>query len=319
MSPLLLLLVVLVVLVGTGLLIALGVRAARAQNPEDPLMARLAEAAQRGESVSSLEEIEMQQPFTQRVLIPVLQRLGDISSRFTPQKVLGDTTHKLEIAGNPGRIDAATFLASRFIAAVLFGGLMLMLGLFAPVRWPLGQVLLLTLIFTLVGFFFPQLWLKTRINARQLDIRRALPDALDLLTICVEAGLGLEAAMAKVAEKWQSQLSLAFLRAIREMQLGKARRDAMRDMADRIDLAEMTSFVAAIIQSEVLGVSLAKILRIQSDQMRVRRRQLAEERARQAPVKMIIPLAFLIFPSILIILLTPAGIQITRAFSSMNP
>jgi tight adherence protein C len=142
---------------------------------------------------------------------------------------------------------------------------------------------------------------------------------LDLITICVEAGLGLEAAMSKTCEKWENQLSLALLRAIREIQLGKTRREAMRDMADRVGLPEMTSFVAAIIQSEILGVSLAKVLRIQSDQMRVRRRQHAEEQARQAPVKMILPLAFLIFPSILIILLAPAGIQLSRAFGGTRP
>jgi len=320
MSALIILVVVLGVLIGAGLLIAAGVRAARSGvEEEDPLMARLAEAAQRGDAVTSLEQIEMQQPFTQRVLLPLLQRIGELSTRFTPQKALEDTTRKLETAGNPGRIEASTFLASRFVVAAFFGGMMLMIGLLAPTKWPLGQVFLVSLIFTVLGFFFPQLWLQSRINARQLDIRRALPDALDLLTICVEAGLGLEAAMAKVAEKWRSQLSLALLRAIREIQLGKARRDAMRDMADRVGLPEMTSFVAAVIQSEVLGVSLAKVLRIQSDQMRMRRRQLAEERARQAPVKMILPLAFLIFPSILIILLTPAGIQLTRAFAGINP
>jgi len=319
MSTLIILLVVLGVLIGAALLIAAGVRAVHSQDQEDPLMVRLAEAAQRGEAVTSLEEIEMQQPFAERVLLPLLQRIGELSSRFTPQKALEDTTRKLEIAGNPGRIEAPTFLASRFLIAVFFGGLMLVIGLAAPTNWPLGQILLIVLIFTVLGFFFPQLWLQSRINARQLDIRRALPDALDLLTICVEAGLGFEAAMAKVAEKWQSQLSLALLRAIREIQLGKARRDAMRDMADRIGLPEMTSFVAAIIQSEILGVSLAKVLRIQSDQMRVRRRQFAEERARQAPVKMILPLAFLIFPSILIILLTPAAIQLTKAFAGIGP
>jgi tight adherence protein C len=311
--------VVLVLVVGVVLLVFAGIRASRNRDDQDPMMARLAEAAQRGDSVSSLEDIEMQQPFTERVLLPFLQRVGELSSRFTPQKALEDTTHKLEIAGNPGRIEAATFLASRFVGAAFLGGLMLMIGVFAPNRWAFGQTLLVVIIFTVIGFFLPQLWLQSRINARQQDIRRALPDALDLLTICVEAGLGLEAAMAKVADKWQNQLSLALLRAIREIQLGKARRDAMRDMADRVGLAEMTSFVAAVIQSETLGVSLAKVLRIQSDQMRVRRRQLAEERARQAPVKMIIPLAFLIFPSILIILLTPAGIQLSRAFAGINP
>jgi tight adherence protein C len=318
MSPFIVLLVIVVVLVGAVVLIAAGIRASRQQR-EDPLMERLAEAAQRGEEVTSLEDIEMRQPFTDRVILPLLQRIGELSTRFTPQKVLEDTSRKLEIAGNPGRIEAATFLASRFIVAAFFGGLMLVIGLFAPNRWPLGTVVLVVLIFTGLGFFFPQLWLQSRINARQLDVRRALPDALDLLTVCVEAGLGLEAAMAKVSDKWQNQLSLAFLRAIREIQLGKARRDAMRDMAERIGLPEMTSFVAAIIQSEILGVSLAKVLRIQSDQMRVRRRQLAEERARQAPVKMILPLALLIFPSILIILLTPAAIQLSRAFAGIGP
>jgi tight adherence protein C len=315
MNLLVVVLIAVVVLGGAILLVIAGMRAVRNQDRFDPLMARLEEATQRGDVVTSLEQIEMQQPFTQRVLVPFLQRIGELSTSFTPQKGREDTTRKLEIAGNPGRIDAATFLASRFIVAIFFGGILLMVGLFSPNPWPLGQTFLVVLVFTLLGFFFPQLWLQSRINSRQKEIRKAMPDALDLLTICVEAGLGFEAAMSKVSEKWENQLSLALLRAIREIQLGKARRDAMRDMADRIGLPEMTSFVAAIIQSEILGVSLARVLRIQSDQMRVRRRQLAEEQAHQAPVKMILPLAFLIFPSIFIILLTPAGIQIQRSFT----
>ena len=308
-----------VVIGGAVVLVVAGLRTARNRDEFDPLMARLEEATQRGDVVTSLEQIEMQQPFTQRVIVPLLQRIGELSSSFTPQKVLQDTTRKLEIAGNPGRIDAGTFLASRFAVAVLFGGIFLAVGLFGPSHWPLARTVLVVLAFTLIGFFFPQLWLQSRIDARQREIRKAMPDALDLLTICVEAGLGLEAAMSKVSEKWENQLSLAFLRAIREIQLGKARRDAMRDMAERIGIPEMTSFVAAIIQSEVLGVSLAKVLRIQSDQMRVRRRQRAEEQAHQAPVKMILPLAFLIFPSIFIILLTQAGIQISKSLGVMNP
>lgn len=311
--------VVLIVIIGGAIiLIVAGLRTARARGDEDPLMARLAEAAQRGEAVTSLEQIEMQQSFSERVVLPLLQRLGELSSGFTPQKVLEDTTKKLEIAGNPGRLDAPTFLSTRFIVAAFFGGMLLLVGLFSPSHWPLGQVILVVVIFVLIGFFFPQLWLQSRINRRQNEIRKAMPDAMDLLTICVEAGLGLEAAMSKVSEKWENELSLAFLRTIREIQLGKLRRDAMRDMADRIGLPEMTSFVAAIIQSEILGVSLAKVLRIQSDQMRVRRRQRAEEQAHSAPVKMILPLAFLIFPSIFIILLTPAGIQISRAFTNVR-
>jgi tight adherence protein C len=311
-------LIVLVVFGGAVVLVLAGVRAARDREQGDPIMARLAEATERGEALKSLEQIEMQQPFTQRVVVPFLQRVGELSTSFTPQRVLQDTSKKLEIAGNPGHIDAATFLASRFVVAIFFGGILLMVGLFAPNRWPIAQTFLIVTVFTLIGFFFPQLWLQSRINARQKDIRKAMPDALDLLTICVEAGLGFEAAMSKVAEKWENQLSLALLRAIQEIQLGKARRDAMRDMAERIGIPEMTSFVAAIIQSEILGVSLSKVLRIQSDQMRVKRRQRAEEQAHQAPVKMILPLVFLIFPSIFIILLTPAGIQLSKSFGSIG-
>jgi len=307
--------VILVVVSGAVVLIVAGMRTAQGKEDDDPLMARLAEATQRGDVVSSLEQIEMQQPFSQRVVLPFLRRIGEVSTRFTPQKVLQDTTRKLELAGNPGRVDAGTFLASRFVIAAIFGGLLLLVSILSPNKWALGQTVLVVFIFTVLGFFFPQLWLQGRINARQKDIRKAMPDALDLLTICVEAGLGFEAAMSKVSEKWQNELSVALLRAIREIQLGKARRDALRDMADRIGIPEMTSFVAAVIQSEILGVSLAKILRIQSDQMRIKRRQRAQEEAGQAPIKMILPLALLIFPSIFIILLTPAAIQMQRAFT----
>ncbi len=307
--------VILVVVGGAITLAVIGYRYSRThQEEEDPLLARLAEASQRGD-VTSLEEIELAQPFTQRVLVPFIRRVGELSARFTPQKVLEDTTRKLELAGNPGGIDAATFLASRFVVSATFGGLLLLVGLVAP-NWPISRIILIVAIFTVIGFFFPQLWLQGRINRRQHDVRKAMPDALDLLTICVEAGLGFDAAMSKVAEKWINELSLAFSRCIREVQLGKTQRDALKDMADRLGIPEMTSFVAAVIQSQILGVSLAKVLRIQSDQMRIRRRQRAEEEAHKAPVKMILPMAFLIFPSIIIILLTPAGIQISQTLGA---
>lgn len=309
----------LVALVLIGGAVVLGIVGSRysqnSQEDGDPLMARLAEASQRGE-VTSLEDIELSQPFSERVLLPIMKNIGDFSARFTPQKALQDTSRKLELAGNPGQIDASTFLASRFVVAAVFGGLMLAISLFAPNRWPTAQIILVVGIFTVLGFFFPQLWLQSIINRRQHNVRKAMPDALDLLTICVEAGLGFDAAMSKVSEKWENELSLAFLRTIREIQLGKPRRDALRDMADRMGIPEMTSFIAAVIQSEMLGVSLAKVLRIQSDQMRVKRRQRAEEEAHKAPIKMIIPMALLTFPSIMIILLAPAAIQISQSLGT---
>lgn len=305
------------ILGGAILLVIVGRRySSQGQQDEfDPVMARLAEATQRGESVS-LEDIELEQPFMERVIVPVIKKIGEISTRFTPQRLLQETTRKLELAGNPGRIDASTFLATRFIGAVVFGGLLLLISSLSSVNWPFGRIVLIVGIFTTLGFFFPQLWLQSRINSRQAEVRKALPDALDLLTICVEAGLGFDAAMSKVNEKWENELSIMFGRCIREVQLGKTQRESLRDMSDRIGLAELTSFVAAVIQSQILGVSLAKVLRIQADQMRIKRRQFAEELAHKAAVKMIIPLALLTFPSIMIILLAPAGFQIAGAFGA---
>ncbi|HEY5729536.1 MAG TPA: type II secretion system F family protein [Anaerolineales bacterium] len=278
------------------------------QEDDDPLQARLAEYLQSGD-VASLEEIELSQPFAERVIIPIVRKIGEISSRFTPQKAIQDTARKMELAGNPWPIDAATFLAIRFILGVVIGGFVTAMVLLSPSP-NFNDNALYIFGGTFGGFFLPHLMLTSRITNRQTEIRKALPDALDLLTICVEAGLGFDAAMSKVSEKWDNQLALAFARTIREIQLGKIRRDALKDMSDRLDIAEMTSFVAAIIQSEQLGVSMAKILRIQSDQMRVKRRQRAEEEAHKAPVKMVLPMAFLIFPTIMIIILTPAALQI---------
>jgi tight adherence protein C len=299
--------IVLAVLIGAIVLVVTGIKKSKAQG-EDPLAERLAEYSQRGDVVS-LEQIELSQPFTERVVLPIVRRLGDLSSRFTPQHVLEQTRKRLELAGNPGRMDASTFLVLHFVSAGLFGALVFMLSLFAK-QYSTPVKLLMVLGFAVLGYFFPDLWIRSKINSRQKQVRKAMPDALDLLTICVEAGLGFDAAMSKVNEKWDNELSLSFGRVIREIQLGKLRRDALRDMADRLGLAELTSFVAAVIQSEMLGVSMAKVLRIQSDQMRVKRRQHAEEEAHKAPIKMIFPMGLLIFPALMIVLLTPAVLKL---------
>jgi tight adherence protein C len=278
---------------------------------DDPLQARLAEYIQRGD-VTSLEEIELSQPFSERVIVPLINRIGEFSARFTPQRAIQSTARQMELAGNPWPINAPTFLAIRFILGVFLGGLA-MVAFIGSTTWSANDKAMLIGGAVIGGFYLPHIMLTTRVSRRQKEIRKAMPDALDLLTICVEAGLGFDAAMSKVAEKWETELSLAFARVIREVQLGKVRREALKDMADRLGIAEMTSFVAAIIQSEQLGVSMARVLRIQADQMRVKRRQRAEEEAHKAPIKMIIPMALLIFPTIMIIILTPAAIQIMES------
>ncbi len=282
---------------------------------EDPLSARLAEFSERGDLVS-LEEIELSQPLMERVIYPTLRKMGEISARFTPQSQLQDISIKLEMAGNPMRMDAGTFFALRLAITLGLPAFLGLIFLISPSRPPMMQIALIVGGAVIAGYFLPTMFLTSRINRRQKEIRNAMPDALDLLTICVEAGLGFDAAMTKVSEKWENELSLAFARTMREVQLGKTRREALRDMADRIGLAELTSFVAAVIQSEQLGVSMAKVLRIQSEQMRMKRRQRAEEEAHKAPIKMIMPMGLLIFPSILIILLTPAGLIFVRLFGA---
>ena len=300
-----------VILVGAAALVYIGIRNPQTAN-ERALAARLEEFNKSGEAIN-LEKIELSQPFSERVIFPVARRLGEIAIRFTPQNALQSLARKLELAGSPARMDPTMILAMQFIAMAIFGGLVALVFTVGATKWPLGRIVLASVAFGLLGFFFPQLWLSSKIAKRQKDIRKAMPDALDLLTICVEAGLGFDAAMSKVSEKWETELSLSFARVIQEIQLGKLRREALRDMADRIGLAEMTSFVAAVIQSEQLGVSLAKVLRIQSDQMRVKRRQLAEEEAHKAPIKMLIPMGLLIFPSLMIVLLTPAALRIFKS------
>jgi tight adherence protein C len=304
-----------ILLFGAAILVYIGIRNPQVSD-EVALQARLEELTKRGETVD-LEKIELSQPFAERVIYPIARKLGEVAIRFTPQNALQSISKKLELAGSPARLDPTIFLASQFIAMALFAGLVVLVFTVGPTKWSAGRIVLAALLFGLLGFYFPQLWLSSKITRRQTNIRRAMPDALDLLTICVEAGLGFDAAMAKVSEKWQTELSLAFARVIQEIQLGKMRREALRDMADRIGIPEMTSFVAAVIQSESLGVSLAKVLRIQSDQMRIRRRQRAEEEAHKAPIKMLIPMGLLIFPSLLIVLLTPAGLRLIGTLGPM--
>jgi tight adherence protein C len=309
MPTLIIVLIILFVIIGAVTLVVVGLRDRR---ESDPLQQRLAEFAARGET-ATLEEIELSQPISDRVLIPVARRIGEIVSRITPQNALQNTAHRLELAGNPRGLDPAIFWALRIIIAVAIAGFLLFIFTIGSIDWSWGRKILVLAGFVALGFFLPEMLLTSRIQRRQKAIRRAMPDALDLLTICVEAGLGFDGAVQKVSEKWDNELSRAFGRVILELSLGKLRREALRDMADRIGIPEMTSFVAAIIQSEQLGVSMAKVLRIQADQMRIKRRQLAEEAAHKAPIKMLVPMALLIFPSICIVLMTPALLTMLRS------
>ncbi|MGD8758647.1 MAG: type II secretion system F family protein [Anaerolineales bacterium] len=305
MSPLILLgAVVLAVILAV---IALLFMARGAPDPAELINARLAEFSARDEPMT-LEEIELSLRFRERVLIPLSSKIGKIAARFTPQATLENARRRLEMAGGTVRMDPAFFLTMRIVVALVFGGMVFIVFIIS--KRNLLQGMLLTVLFLILGYMFPEMMLTSRIKRRQRAVFRAMPDALDLLTICVEAGLGFDAAMSKVNDKWENDLALEFGRVLQEIRLGKLRRDALRDMSDRLGVPEMTSFVAAVVQSEQLGVSMAKVLKVQSTQMRVRRRQLAEEEAHRAPVKMVFPIGLLIFPSLMIILLGPAIMQL---------
>jgi tight adherence protein C len=276
---------------------------------DDPLADRIDEYAARDEPVS-MEEIELSLPLTDRLIVPVLRRLGEFVTRLTPQTMLENTAHRLELAGSPGNISASEFWVIRGLTTIGLGVLFFFfLGRFGQDP---GKRILYTLIMAVFGFFLPALYLSSSIRRRQEAIIKKFPDALDLMSICVDAGLPFDGAMARVEEKWDDPLANEFGRVLHEVQLGKSRRQALRDMSNRMEVADVTSFVAAILQAEHLGVSIGRVLRIQSEQMRLRRRQRAEEKAHQAPVKMLFPLVFLIFPSMFIVLLGPAALQVMR-------
>jgi tight adherence protein C len=263
-------------------------------------------------SVMTLEEIELSEPFSERVIKPMLRTVANVFARLTPRRNMEAIQQNLDLAGNPYGWSPVEFTGLRLASALVCAGLGF--GLTFLGRAALRNQLFATALAGALGYFAPTIWLTLKINNRKGEILRALPDALDLLTISVEAGLGFDAAMSKVAEKWDNELSQAFTRVLVEIQMGTLRREALRKMADRAGVPELTSFVAAIIQADQLGVSLARVLHIQSEQMRIRRRQRAEELANQAPIKMMIPLVFLIFPALFVVLLGPALPSLRTAF-----
>lgn len=256
------------------------------------------------ERTMTLDELELQQPFSQRVLIPMARAILAVLGKFGPKQSAERLKLNIQQAGNPGNISPMMFsglrMALMMILLVAGGFVTFSQGMETP------KALMYTAIMAVLGYLLPGMWLGRKIKQRKHNIVKALPDALDLLTISVEAGLAFDLALMRVADKWDNELSNEFKRALTDTRLGRARRDALKDMAQRTGVEDVQTFTAAIIQAEQLGVSIGKILRIQSDQMRIRRRQRAEEAAHKAPIKMLIPMAFLIFPSLFIVILGPA-------------
>lgn len=252
----------------------------------------------------TLEEMELELPFSQRVLQPLMQQMLTAFGKASPTKNAAKIKRNLEQAGNPSGLTPTSFVGVRMTVGLI--GLAIGFYMTTLMGLPVLNRLLFSLLGGAVGYVFPGIWLDRKIRARKHSILKSMPDALDLLTISVEAGLGFDLALDRVANKWDNELSKEFQRVLSDTRLGTPRRDAMKMMSERCGVEDLSNFVQAIIQAEQLGVSIGKILKVQSEQMRVRRRQRAEELAHQAPIKMLFPMAFLIFPSILVTILGPA-------------
>jgi tight adherence protein C len=268
-------------------------------------------AGLRGDSSGPIDfRTPRNESLTARLIVPLGDSVAGMLSSFLPQRIIGSIERQLIQAGQP--ITLAGFLGAAFLleALVLAMGVMLIL----PTASEGGIQLLALPALAVLGFLMPRIWLGNRVRHRQKEILKSLPDAFDLITTCVEAGLGLDAALAKVAEKVEGPFAEELLISLKEISLGKMRRDALKELGERTGVPDLVSFINAVVQAETMGTSIASVLRVQAEQMRTRRRQRAEQQAYQAPVKMIFPLVLCIFPTLFIVILGPAAISIYQSF-----
>jgi len=258
---------------------------------------------------SDIRRRELAVPFFQRAILPAMRGSGKFLKRFSPPGVLDRLRKEVVYAGSPPGWDAERILAMKTFTTVgLVAGFFVLGKVVGHLKSI--QVIVLMLLGLFVGYYLPEWILRSKSGKRQGQIRRALPDALDLLSITVEAGLGFDAAMGRVARQAGGPLGEEMHRVLQEMQLGKSRAEALRDLGERSSIPELKSFVLAMVQADIFGVSIAKVLHVQANEMRIKRRQRAEEAAQKVPVKIIFPLILCIFPSLFVVLLGPAAITI---------
>jgi tight adherence protein C len=272
---------------------------------------RLLESQVSGASDVNLREKEMSQSFSRRALIPVLSAAGRVARRVTPLDARDRLTRKLLLAGSPAGWDAERVMAFKIIGLV--GGFVL--GFVVASSTGLSGVVtvLVAGLFTFAGFIAPDSIVNGRVEDRQREILRTLSDTLDLLTISVEAGLSLNASISQVVQNVPGVLSQEFARMLQEIQLGVPRSDAFRHLAERTDVDELNAFALAMIQADVFGVSIAGVLRTQAEQLRIKRRQRAEAKAQQIPVKIVFPLILCVLPALFVVIVGPGAIRIATS------
>lgn len=253
----------------------------------------------------TLTEIELQQPFGERVVRPVMKWLGRLVEQTIPEKARLQIQSKLQLAGRPGGLSASDFLAVRYVLA----GVLCIAGVGLGILG--GNTVLVALgaaVGGVAGLYLPVLWLRRKVEGRRSEIQADLPDVIDVLVVCVEAGLTFEAAMEKVVEKYDHGLADELGRTLQEVRLGRPRLDALNDLGQRAGVEDLNNFVQAIIQSEQLGAGVARILHIQSEDIRQKRLLSAQERGARASLKMLLPMIGCIFPTLWVILLGPAAL-----------
>ena len=299
-------LIVAAVAAGAILLIFIGLAGGSSVDPVQQRLTQLGAA-----QAANLEELELQAPLFERTIRPLANRLSGSIARVTSTSFSQTTERRLALAGNPGDLRVADWLGIKAVGAIVGAGLFVLLFVFPGVLVvPIPINFAMIGVGVMFGYTIPEFWLGGRVKKRQKAILLQIPDALDLLTISVRAGLGFDGALGKVVEKLKGPLTEEFRRALAEIRVGKARRDALRDIVPRTEVPPLTNFIGAIIQAEQLGVSISKVLQVQSEQLRIERRQRAEEQAAKAPIKMLFPLVGCIFPSLFIVILGPAIILI---------
>jgi tight adherence protein C len=263
-----------------------------------------------GYQIQDVRDQEMLAPITERVFTPLLEGLTGIARRFTPAGFGEGVAAKLVLAGSPPNLNVDKILVLKLLGIVS-------VIVWAPLVLALGFQSLMALVAIALlwgaSFLYPDVLVNRKIDDRQKQISRKLPDILDLLVISVEAGLGFEQALDRTCTAVPGALSDEFRRMLHEIRIGSSRSEALRAMADRTDVPELRAFILAMLQADTFGVSISRLLRAQADEMRVRRRLRAQEQAQKAPVKMLFPLVFCIFPSIFVVILGPAFIQISRS------
>jgi|SRR5438094_1506765 len=301
---------------GLGVLAALGILlAAWSLQPAAPTNADVVEGRLRLYETgmpATLAEIELRASLADRVLRPALKRIGRLVEQTMPETARQSIHAQLQLAGRPNGLSGGDFIALRYVMTGVLCvtgagvGLLTDTPAMVAVGAAVGGVL---------GMYIPTVWLRMRVSRRRLEILLALPDVIDLLIVCVEAGLSFDAAIERVVDKYDHALAGEFDRVLHEMRVGRPRLEALEDMGRRSGVDELNNFVQAVIQSEQLGAGIVRILRIQSDEIRQKRLLSAQERGARASLKMLLPMVGCIFPTLWVILLGPAALLLLKGMA----